>query len=126
MQERVRWHVAAEANPAACPQPVGADKRGRKARSGLTHFGRRRCNFSVMHTYSSHSTNMIGYGPRPERNRLLIAQSAGTIRYGLHRQDAALMTCFTPSVTEGNHVHFIDGAGGGYAAAAAALKAPRL
>jgi hypothetical protein len=57
-------------------------------------------------------------------NRLLIAQTAGTIRYGLHRQDAALMTCFTPSVTEGNHVHFIDGAGGGYAAAAAALKAP--
>jgi Protein of unknown function (DUF3095) len=46
-------------------------------------------------------------------NRLLMAQSAGKVRYGLHRQDAALMTCFTPSVTEGNHVHFIDGAGGG-------------
>jgi hypothetical protein len=58
-------------------------------------------------------------------DRLLIAQSAGIIRYGLHRQDEALMTCFTPSVTEGNHVHFIDGAGGGYAAAATALKAPR-
>jgi hypothetical protein len=58
-------------------------------------------------------------------NRLLIAQSAGTIRYGLHRQDAALMTCFTPSVTEANHVHFIDGAGGGYAAAATALKASK-
>jgi Protein of unknown function (DUF3095) len=54
--------------------------------------------------------------------RLSTAQSTGIIRYGLHRQDEALMTCFTPSVTEGNHVHFIDGAGGGYAAAASALK----
>jgi Protein of unknown function (DUF3095) len=55
--------------------------------------------------------------------RLVAAASAGTIRYGLHRQDAALMTCFTPSPTESNHVHFIDGAHGGYAAAASALKA---
>src|SRR5262245_22569591 len=55
--------------------------------------------------------------------RLSIAQSAGLIRHGLHRQDQALMTCFAPSVTDGNHVHFIDGAGGGYAAAATALKA---
>jgi Protein of unknown function (DUF3095) len=54
--------------------------------------------------------------------RLSMAQSAGIIRYGLHRQDEALMTCFTPSVTQGNHVHFIDGASGGYAAAASALK----
>jgi len=56
-------------------------------------------------------------------NRLSIAQSAGTVRYGVHRHDEALMTCFTPSVTDGNHVHFIDGGGGGYAAAATALKA---
>jgi hypothetical protein len=55
-------------------------------------------------------------------NRLSIAQSGGIIRYGLHRQQEALMTCFTPSVTQADHVHFIDGAGGGYAAAAAALK----
>ena len=56
-------------------------------------------------------------------NRLSNAQSAGIVRYGLHRQDEALMTCFTPSVVDGNHVHFIDGGGGGYAAAATALKA---
>ena len=41
----------------------------------------------------------------------------------LHRQDAALMTCFTPSVMRSDHVHFIDGARGGYATAATALKA---
>jgi hypothetical protein len=44
------------------------------------------------------------------------------VRYGTHRQHAAMMTCFTPSPTKSNHVHFIDGAVGGYAMAANALK----
>jgi hypothetical protein len=55
--------------------------------------------------------------------RLAAAASAGIVRYGLHRQDAAMMTCFTPSATRPDHVHFIDGARGGYASAATALKA---
>ena len=55
--------------------------------------------------------------------RLTQAVAAGTVRYGLHRQGAAMMTCFTPSPTSANHIHFIDGALGGYAAAASALKA---
>jgi hypothetical protein len=55
--------------------------------------------------------------------RLAAAASAGTIRYGLHRQDAAMMTCFTPSALRSDHVHFIDGARGGYASAATSLKA---
>jgi hypothetical protein len=55
--------------------------------------------------------------------RLARASSAGVIRYGLHRQDAALITCFTPSAVRSDHVHFIDGARGGYASAATALKA---
>ena len=55
--------------------------------------------------------------------RLAAAASAGIIRYGLHRQDAAMMTCFTPSALRSDHVHFIDGARGGYASAATALKA---
>jgi hypothetical protein len=56
-------------------------------------------------------------------HRLAEAASAGVARYGLHRQDAAMMTCFTPSALRSDHVHFIDGARGGYAAAAMALKA---
>jgi hypothetical protein len=44
------------------------------------------------------------------------------LRYGTHRQHAAMMTCFTPSPTRSNHVHFIDGALGGYAMAASQLK----
>ena len=55
--------------------------------------------------------------------RLAVAASAGIARYGLHRQDAAMMTCFTPSALRSDHVHFIDGARGGYASAATALKA---
>ena len=55
--------------------------------------------------------------------RLTAAASRRIVRYGLHRQDAAMMTCFTPSATRSDHVHFIDGARGGYASAATALKA---
>jgi Protein of unknown function (DUF3095) len=55
--------------------------------------------------------------------RLVAAASGGIVRYGLHRQDAAMMTCFTPSAMRSDHVHFIDGARGGYASAATALKA---
>jgi hypothetical protein len=54
---------------------------------------------------------------------LAAAAAAGIARYGLHRQDAAMMTCFTPSALRSDHVHFIDGARGGYASAATALKA---
>ncbi len=50
------------------------------------------------------------------------AERAGIAHYGLHRQDAALMTCIVPSYVTDDHVHFLDGAGGGYALAARALK----
>ena len=55
--------------------------------------------------------------------RLAAAAEKSIVRYGLHAQDAAMMTCFTPSVMRADHVHFIDGARGGYASAATALKA---
>jgi hypothetical protein len=64
--------------------------------------------------------------PELERHlaeRLTRAASSHVARYGLHRQDAAMMTCFTPSALRSDHVHFIDGARGGYASAATALKA---
>lgn len=50
------------------------------------------------------------------------AVARGVVQYGMHRQDAAMMTCFAPSPVNPNHVHFIDGAQGGYALAATALK----
>jgi hypothetical protein len=64
--------------------------------------------------------------PQLERalsDRLAAAARDGIVLYGLYPQDAAMMTCFTPSALRSDHVHFIDGARGGYASAATALKA---
>ncbi|WP_375461290.1 DUF3095 domain-containing protein [uncultured Enterovirga sp.] len=58
--------------------------------------------------------------------RLARAAAEDVVVYGLHRQGAALMTCFTPSATRSDHIHFVDGAAGGYAAAAGSLKAGEL
>lgn len=54
--------------------------------------------------------------------RLEEAAQAGICRYGLHRQDSALMTCIVPTPLSRTHMHFIDGAAGGYAVAASRLK----
>jgi hypothetical protein len=53
---------------------------------------------------------------------LASAAASGAVRFGLHRQDKAMMTCFTPSPVNADHVHFIDGALGGYTVAATAMK----
>ena len=50
-------------------------------------------------------------------------RKAGRLAYGLHRSEQALMTCVVFSLAESRHVHFIDGADGGYALAAQQLKA---
>ena len=55
-------------------------------------------------------------------DRLATAERDGLLAYGLHRQAAALITCVVPSATRPTHVHFIDGAAGGYAMAATHLK----
>jgi len=34
-----------------------------------------------------------------------------------------MMTCIVPSIMDDNHVHFIDGASGGYTQAATGIKA---
>lgn len=60
-----------------------------------------------------------------ERLEALLAEAGRekTCRFGLHRQEEALITCIVPSMRERDHMHFIDGASGGYALAAAAMKA---
>lgn len=50
------------------------------------------------------------------------AKAKGNIRYGLHTQNEAMMTCFVPSAMRDDHVHFVDGASGGYAQAAATMR----
>lgn len=45
--------------------------------------------------------------------------------WGLHRQASAQITCFVPTIMDRGHVHFVDGAQGGYTMAASAMKARR-
>jgi hypothetical protein len=52
------------------------------------------------------------------------AVGAGVVRYGLHVQDRALITCIVPSAANSDHMHFVDGAGGGYASAAKHMRGP--
>ena len=56
------------------------------------------------------------------RRALDAAETAGALVYGIHRQAAAMMTCVVPSFQDDGHFHFVDGADGGYVAAATALK----
>ncbi len=53
---------------------------------------------------------------------LLRAGTAGICHVGTHRQTTANLTCYVPSVDRGDHVHFVDGADGGYAVAATKIK----
>lgn len=48
--------------------------------------------------------------------------AAGRLAFGLHESAEALITCMVRSYS-GDHVHFVDGADGGYALAAKQLKA---
>jgi hypothetical protein len=54
------------------------------------------------------------------------ARAKGVARYGLHRQSSALMTCFVPTPIARDHIHFIDGAAGGYAVAASQITGKSL
>jgi hypothetical protein len=54
-----------------------------------------------------------------------LAAAEDYANWGAFRQEAAQVTCFAPSVTERGHLHFVDGAGGGYTMAAKAMKARR-
>ena len=48
--------------------------------------------------------------------------SRGELHYGLHESDHAIMTCLVASITDNQHVHFVDGGNGGYTKAATQLK----
>ncbi|RMF58022.1 MAG: DUF3095 domain-containing protein [Bacteroidetes bacterium] len=69
---------------------------------------------------------MVLQGPPEARTALQAFLEAerkkGTLRYGLHVADSALMTCLVYE-RMGAQVHFVDGAGGGYTRAARMLKA---
>ena len=47
------------------------------------------------------------------------------VEWGTQRQENAQITCYSPLAEGRGHLHFIDGAGGGYTMAAKAMKARR-
>jgi len=55
-------------------------------------------------------------------NRLEALRQEGKVRFGICVQDSAVLTCYVPSVTQDDHMHFLDGAGGGYAEAASNMR----
>jgi hypothetical protein len=55
------------------------------------------------------------------RDFLQAGLDAGQLAYGMHLSGSALITCMVKSYG-GSHVHFVDGADGGYALAAKQLK----
>ncbi|MEE4010772.1 DUF3095 domain-containing protein [Roseibium sp. FZY0029] len=48
--------------------------------------------------------------------------AAGDLAYGLHVSTSALMTCFVEDISNSRHIHFVDGADGGFSFAAAEFK----
>jgi hypothetical protein len=54
-----------------------------------------------------------------------LQEASDIVEYGAFRQEHALLTCYTPSISDRSHVHFVDGGGGGYAMAAQAMKERR-
>ena len=46
----------------------------------------------------------------------------GRLVWGLHADQTALMTCLVFSIEQGEHIHFVDAAGGGFAKAAEGFK----
>lgn len=56
------------------------------------------------------------------RSKLEGWRERGIVVYGIHESGASIMTCAIQAY-EGRHVHFVDGADGGYALAAKQMKA---
>ena len=54
---------------------------------------------------------------------LELEHEARNLIYGIHLSEEALMTCLMLDLRHSQHLHFIDGADGGYAMAAKSLKA---
>lgn len=50
------------------------------------------------------------------------AEQDGVLNFGLHQQAEAMVTCIVPSYLQDDHIHFVDGASGGYTQAAARIK----
>ena len=60
-----------------------------------------------------------------DRLETKLAAAGEFVEWGTVRQEGAQITCFSPFSAGRGHLHFVDGAGGGYTLAAKAMKARR-
>lgn len=69
--------------------------------------------------------NTVISGTEAQRKLLEAAldqmEADGEIRYGLHVSNESVMSCYVRNMND-RHIHFVDGAGGGYTRAAGVLK----
>ena len=49
-------------------------------------------------------------------------EAAGSLHYGMHVCSSSVMSCYVRD-RRNDHIHFVDGMGGGYTRAATMLKA---
>lgn len=56
------------------------------------------------------------------RKMLTLYADQGKAAFGLHCSSSALMTCLVFNLSEGRHLHFVDGGDGGFALAALEMK----
>lgn len=56
------------------------------------------------------------------KNFLQDGYEKGRLAYGIHEAESALITCFVSDIQNGQHIHFVDGSGGGLASASAEFK----
>lgn len=72
--------------------------------------------------------NTVISGTADQRKQLISAldemESEGTIHYGIYASDSSVMSCYVRN-RENLHIHFVDGAEGGYTQAAKMLKSKR-
>lgn len=68
---------------------------------------------------------MVMAGTKEQRERLLAVfdeyEQKKKIIFGIHVSDAAQITCLVKNYKQ-DHIHFVDGTGGGYTLAAIQLK----
>ena len=68
-----------------------------------------------------HDARLLRRLRRPLEAKL--AAAADFVEWGAVRQESAQITCYSPFSADRGHLHFVDGAGGGYTMAAKAMKA---
>jgi hypothetical protein len=70
--------------------------------------------------------NTVITGTPQQRKNLIVfldqMENSGSIKYGLYVSRASVMSCYVKDMATDDHIHFVDGADGGYTKAAVNLK----